>query len=66
MNPKYRSLYLMIGFAGLIFLAYDIIMAFPEINPGRVLMIALPDMLFFFLAYRTYPSEHGVKDGRTA
>lgn len=57
MNPKYRSLYLLIAFAGLAFLAYDAFVAYPDINPLRVLLIAFPDMVFFFLAYRTYPVE---------
>jgi hypothetical protein len=55
MNPKYRSLYLLIGFTGLAFLAYDTFIAFPDIIPGRVLLITLPDLVFFFLAYKTYP-----------
>jgi hypothetical protein len=57
MNPKYRSLYLLIGFAGLAFLCYDAFIAYPDINPLRVLLVAFPDMVFFFLAYRTYPVE---------
>lgn len=57
MNPKYRSLYLLFGFAGLLFLAYDSIMTYPDINPLRTLLIAFPDMVVFFLAYRTYPAE---------
>ena len=57
MNPKYRSLYLLIGFAGFAFLGYDAFIAYPDINPLRVLLIAAPDMVFFFLAYRTYPVE---------
>jgi hypothetical protein len=57
MNPKYRSLYLLIGFAGLLFLGYDAFTAYPDLNPLRVLLIAFPDMIFFFLAYRTYPAE---------
>ncbi|MDB4921424.1 hypothetical protein [Mucilaginibacter sp.] len=60
MNPKYRSLYLLIAFAGLMFLAYDAFIAFPDLNPGRVLLIAFPDMVFFFLAYKTYPIEEGI------
>ena len=59
MNPKYRSLYLLIGFAGFAFLGYDAFIAYPDINPLRVLLIAFPDMVFFFLAYRTYPVEEG-------
>lgn len=57
MNPKYRSLYLLIGFAGFLFLGYDTFIAYPDLNPLRVLLIAFPDMIFFFLAYRTYPVE---------
>jgi hypothetical protein len=60
MNPKYRSLYLMIAFAGLLFLAYDAFLAYPDINPLRVLLISFSDMIFFFLAYKTYPVEEGV------
>ncbi len=56
-NPKYRSLYILIGFVGLAFLAYDALMAYPDINPARVLAIAFPDLVVFFLAYRTYPIE---------
>jgi len=28
-----------------------------NIDPVRVLIIAVPDMLLFFLAYKTYPPE---------
>lgn len=61
MNPKYRSLYLLIGFAGFLFLGYDAFMAYPELSPLRVLLIAFPDMIFFFLAYRTYPADEPVQ-----
>ncbi len=64
MNPKYRFLYLLTGFAGLVFMAYDAFIAYPNINPGRVLLIALPDMVVFFLAYKTYPAEEEVKAGK--
>jgi hypothetical protein len=66
MNPKYRPLYLTIAFAGLMFLAYDAVIAFPDINPLRTLLIAFPDMVFFFLAYRTYPVQQygGTEDRR--
>lgn len=57
MNPKYRSLYLFIGFAGFLFLGYDAFMSYPDLNPLRVLLIAFPDLIFFFLAYRTYPVD---------
>lgn len=59
MNPKYRVLYLLVGFAGLFFLIYDTIITLPEINPLRALLVALPDMVVFFLAYKTYPADEG-------
>jgi len=57
MNAKYFTLYLMIAFAGLIFLALDSFIGYRDIDPGRVLMIAIPDMIFFYLAYKTCPAE---------
>ncbi|MGN6394928.1 MAG: hypothetical protein ACTHMI_05170 [Mucilaginibacter sp.] len=57
MNPKYRMLYLLVGFAGLFFLIYDTIITLPEINPLRALLVALPDLVVFFLAYKTYPAD---------
>jgi len=57
MSTKFRFLYLLLGTIGLVLLAYEIIANFPEFNPERVLLIALPDMLLFFLAYKTYPEE---------
>lgn len=57
MNAKYFTLYLMIAFAGLIFLACDSFISYREIEPGRVLLITIPDMIFFYLAYKTYPAE---------
>jgi hypothetical protein len=50
-------LYLLVGFAGFFFLIYDTIVTLPEINPLRALLVALPDMVIFYLAYRTYPVE---------
>lgn len=47
----------MIAFAGLIFLALDSFIGYRDIDPGRVLMIAIPDMIFFYLAYKTCPAE---------
>lgn len=57
MNPKYRSLYLLIGFVGLAFLGYDAFTNYPDLNPARILLISFPDMVFFYLAYKTYPVE---------
>ena len=60
MNAKFRYLYLLSGAAGLILLFYYIIGNISDpsnIDPVRVLIIAVPDMLLFFLAYKTYPPE---------
>jgi hypothetical protein len=61
MNPKYRYLYLSAGAVGLILLFYQVISNLPEIDPVRVLFIAVPDMAFVFLAYKTYPPEPEAK-----
>jgi hypothetical protein len=66
MNPKYRSIYLILGFAGLVYLLYHLIANFAlfgtdGLNPGVILLIALPDLALFFLAYKTYPVESDVK-----
>jgi len=55
LNSKYRFVYLLIGFSGVIGLAYLIVDTYPFIDPGYVLLIAAADMVFFFLAYKTYP-----------
>ena len=52
-----RFVYLICGIAGLIVLGYRVIETFPDINPIDVLVITIPDMLFFFLAYKTYPAQ---------
>jgi len=57
MSTKFRILYLLLGTIGLVFLAYEISANLPEFNPDKVLLIALPDLLIFFLAYKTYPEE---------
>ena len=57
MNPKYRVFYLLGGAAGLALLIYQSIITYPDINPASVLIITIPDMVFFFLAYKTYPAE---------
>jgi hypothetical protein len=56
-NPKFRFLYLLIAVAGLAFLVYRIIDTFSDIDPLDTLLITLPDMVFFFLAYKTYPDQ---------
>ncbi|WP_428330541.1 hypothetical protein [Mucilaginibacter sp.] len=57
MNPKFRNLYLFLGFIGLAFLAYELVDTYADINPLSILLISLPDMVFFYLAYKTYPAE---------
>ena len=57
MNPKFRPFYLFAGFLGLGYLLFHIISTMPDINPVSVLLITVPDMAFFLLAYKTYPAE---------
>jgi hypothetical protein len=57
MNYFLRFVYLLLGVAGLGLLAYQVIETFPDVNPMDILVITIPDLLFFFLAYRTYPVE---------
>jgi hypothetical protein len=52
----------MIAFAGLFFLGCDSFIGYRDIDPDRVLLIAVPDMIFFYLAYKTYPDAE--KSGR--
>ncbi|MDF2432988.1 MAG: hypothetical protein JWP44_2619 [Mucilaginibacter sp.] len=61
MNPKFRYVYLLGGVLGLALLIYQIVDNFPDFNPGMVLLITVPDMVFFFLAYKTYPEEEEIK-----
>jgi hypothetical protein len=61
MNPRFRLLYLLIAIAGLAFLVYRIIDTFSDIDPLDTLLISLADMLFFYLAYKTYPDQQPVK-----
>jgi hypothetical protein len=56
MTPLFRFLSLAAGFAGLVFLSYQIATTFPETDPVVVLGIAIPDLFCFFLAYKTYPA----------
>jgi hypothetical protein len=61
-NPKFRIVYLFLGFIGLAALIYQLVKTLPDINPGIILSITLPDMLFFFLAYKTYPTEELIEE----
>ena len=64
MNPKFRSVYLAGGVIGLIWLIYEIANTFPDIDPIHVLVITVPDLVFFFLAYKTYPEAVKVRKYR--
>jgi hypothetical protein len=66
MNPKFRFVYLLLGFVGLGFLIYQVMSTLPDINPISVLIITVPDMLFFFLAYKTYPVESSERETQPA
>ncbi len=60
-NPKFRSLYLFIAVAGFAFLVYRIADTFSDIDPQDTLFISLADMVFFYLAYKTYPNQQPAK-----
>jgi hypothetical protein len=55
MSTRFRFVYLLIGFVGLALLGYLAFDTYPYINFGHVLLITTGDMVFFFLAYKTYP-----------
>ena len=57
MNPKFRYVYITAGAAGLALLVYHIIDTFPDTDPVYVLLITIPDIILFYLAYKTYPAE---------
>ena len=57
MNSKFRPLYLLIGFAGVFYLLFQIVANIFNLDLVLVLAIAIPDMFFFYLAYLTYPAE---------
>ena len=59
MNPKFRILYIIIGALLLVSLIVEVIITYPEVSPKGVLLNALPALLFFYLAYKTY---HEKKD----
>jgi hypothetical protein len=48
---------LLIAITGFFMLGYYYYAVFPEVNPQIVVCIAIPDMLFFYLAYKTYPQQ---------
>ncbi len=55
LNPKFRFLYIIGGIIFLSLLIHEIIISFPDFNPIEVLKFTIPDILFFGLAYKTYP-----------
>jgi len=57
MSPKFRPFYLLVGFAGLIYLLFQIIANIANLDLVLVLTVAVPDMFFFYLAYLTYPPD---------
>lgn len=59
MNPKFRALYIVIGSLLLILLIVQIALSYPDVSPKGVLLNAVPALLFFYLAYKTY---HEKKD----
>lgn len=50
-------MYLLIGFAGLFYLLFQIVANIFNLDLVLVLAVAVPDMFFFYLAYLTYPPE---------
>lgn len=56
MSTRFRFHYLFIAFVGLGFLGYLAFDTYPYINFGHVLLLTSCDMVFFFLAYKTYPA----------
>jgi len=55
MSQKFRVLYLLIAFIGLGLLGFLAVQTYPYINFGHVLLATSGDIVFFFLAYKTYP-----------
>jgi len=61
MNAKFRPLYLLVAFAGLLFLFFRIVADIQNLDLVLVISIAVPDMFFFYLAYLTYPPEADIE-----
>lgn len=62
MDPKYRVIYLLLGFTGLVYLICRVIFTMSaELNLGVIILIAIPDLVCFYLAYKTYPVESDMK-----
>jgi uncharacterized membrane protein len=54
MNPKFRYLYIIAGSVALVLLIVQIITTYPDVSLMEVLLNALPSLLFYYLAYKTY------------
>lgn len=52
-----RIFTLTVAVAGLFVFGYYVFTHFPDLDPAIILGITLPDMVFFYLAYRTYPHQ---------
>ena len=57
MSTKLRPLYLLAGFAGLLYLMFQLIVNISNLDLVLILAVAIPDMFFFYLAYLTYPPD---------
>lgn len=52
-----RALLLILALAGLLIFGYYVYARFPDLDSEIVLCITVPDMVFFYLAYKTYPEQ---------
>jgi hypothetical protein len=57
MNLKYRFISLTFGWLGLGALLFQLIVNMGSFDPAAVLCLAIPDIFFFYVAYKTYPAE---------
>ncbi|WP_295714026.1 hypothetical protein [Mucilaginibacter sp.] len=60
MNPKFRNLFLIGGTIALLILIIQVIMTYPYMSAEGILLNAIPALLLYYLAYKTY---HEHKDG---
>jgi hypothetical protein len=60
MNPKFRNLFIIGGSVALVLLIIQVFMTYPYINAVNILLNALPALVLYYLAYKTY---HEHKDG---
>jgi len=57
LNAKFRMAYILCGIIGYIFLFYYMMDTLPYSNYAEIMLIAAGDMVFFALAYKTYPAN---------